>query len=200
MKYRCYTFLGFTTTSLVNKWLPSPLPLEKEAWALSFVSSTLAFLPVCNTIGPQNRQSVKAFCLAIYGVRVDTAKVCGKHHYKMNARISNCQLVFVQLLLKGRNFSFPLIPVFELPGIWRKGEDPLIRAVLFCDARHCMHFSEPRYLTTKIVLQFCHRLIKRKTFDLNKQGAWQRQRRHVCKNCPWRYSLSNFGLLNDSLT
>ena len=114
MKYRCYTFLGFTTTSLDHEWLPSPLPLEKEAWALSFVSSTLAFLPVCNTIGPQNRQSVKAFCLAIYGVRVDTAKVCGKHHYKMNfatlggnlgrARISNCQLVFAQLPLKGWNF------------------------------------------------------------------------------------------------
>lgn len=128
MKYRCYTFLGFTTTSLDHEWLPSPLPLEKEAWALSFVSSTLAFLPVCNTIGPQNRQSVKAFCLAIYGVRVNTAKVCEKHHYKMNfatlggnlgrARISNCQLVFAQLPLKGWNFSFPLIPVFELPGIW----------------------------------------------------------------------------------
>ena len=122
-----YSRVSLQLPLIINDSLP-PLPLEKEAWALSSISSTLAFLPVCNTIGPQNRQSIKAFCLAIHGVRVDTAKVCGKHHYKMNsatlggnlgrARISNCQLVFAQLPLKGWNFSFPLIPVFELPGIW----------------------------------------------------------------------------------
>lgn len=102
-----YSWVLLQLPLIINDSLP-PLSLEKEAWALSFISSTLAFLPVCNTIGPQNRQSVKAFCLAIYGVRVDTAKVCRKHHYKMNARILTVNLCSCSCRWRDEIFHFLL--------------------------------------------------------------------------------------------
>lgn len=101
----------------INDSLPPSPSKKKRELCLSF-PVPLHFYQCVTLLAHRTGRSVKAFCLAIYGVRVDTAKVCRKHHYKMNARISNCQLVFVQLPLKGWNFSFPLIPAFELPGIW----------------------------------------------------------------------------------